>query len=735
MGFKRSIATAVVLALVLAGLTAFLVANHFGALAKAKELVNHTHEVIDQTRLVFSLVEEAESSQRGYLLTQDPAFLTPYRRAVVAVPQATQQLIDIVSDNPDQQIRARELAAAASDRMRIIARALTYAEAGDFAGARDFVISGGGLQVMSRLRDRANGMIANERRLLVERTREADRRERLTLLTALGIGALALLALVGGLVLMARANRDLQVSMAETDASRRSQAATEALTQAIFANVPDHLLVLDLDPDGAFTVAEMNPAFALALNVQIDRVRGRRLVDLLRGRASEVLTNHYRRVLSSDRPVLTRDVIPFPTGARTWESILAPVRDSAGHGRRIIGSIRDITERVQAEERLRGSQRMEAVGQLTGGVAHDFNNLLQVIRGNLELLERRLPQDDAQIADRLHNALHGVERAGQLTRQLLAFARRQPLEPRPISLSRLVGDMTDMLRRTIGETVEVETVVAGGLWNTIADPAQVESAVLNLAINARDAMPEGGRLTVELTNAVLDEAYTRGLEDVEAGQYVLLAVSDTGEGMSPEIRAKVFEPFFSTKAEGRGTGLGLSMVYGFVKQTGGHIQIYSEPGQGTTVKIYLPRTRQPLAQVTQVTAVPASGAGELILVVEDDEMVRAGALAMLEDLGYRCLEAFDFETALDTLRDNPDIALIFSDVVMPGAINTREFSTRIKALRPDLPVLFTSGYTENAIVHHGRLDEGVNLLSKPYTRADLLRKTQQLLTEAQGQVG
>ena len=245
----------------------------------------------------------------------------------------------------------------------------------------------------------------------------------------------------------------------------------------------------------------------------------------------------------------------LPDGPRTWESILAPVRNSDGETDRIIGSIRDITDRVQAEERLRGAQRMEAVGQLTGGVAHDFNNLLQVIRGNLELLEPAVAGQEVA-ARRLRNALHGADRAAQLTRQLLAFARRQPLEPQVINLSRLFGDMSDLLRRTLGEGIEIETIIAGGLWNTVADPAQVESAVLNLAINARDAMPDGGRLTIEITNANLDEAYTRNIDELSAGQYVLIAVSDTGEGMPSDIRDKAFEPFFTTKTEGKGTGLG-----------------------------------------------------------------------------------------------------------------------------------------------------------------------------------
>jgi CheY-like chemotaxis protein len=373
---------------------------------------------------------------------------------------------------------------------------------------------------------------------------------------------------------------------------------------------------------------------------------------------------------------------------------------------------------------------MEAIGQLTGGVAHDFNNLLQVIRGNLELLQTSV-QGDGRAEARLRNALYGAERAAQLTRQLLAFARRQPLAPKVVNLSRLVSDMADLLRRTLGESIEVETVVAGGLWNTIADPAQVESALLNLALNARDAMPGGGRLTVEITNASLDEAYVRAVGELAAGQYVMLAVTDTGEGMSEEVRNRVFEPFFTTKLDGKGTGLGLSMVYGFVKQSRGHIQIYSEPGHGTTVKIYLPRSRQ-AEDAPQPAPAPsaASDQSRTILVVEDEEAVREAALAMMDELGYRRLEAADAEAALAIVEGGAQVDLVFTDVVMPGPLRTREFAQRLKTLRPDLPVLFTSGYTDNAIIHQGRLDEGVHLISKPYAKADLARRIAQLLAEA-----
>ena len=434
-----------------------------------------------------------------------------------------------------------------------------------------------------------------------------------------------------------------------------------------------------------------------------------------------------KNVVAGGKPVFTRDRVRMPEGERVWESVLVPIRDGEGGVDRIIASTRDVTEREQAQDQLRRAQRMEAVGHLTGGVAHDFNNLLQVIRGNLELV-RRTSRTNEAAAQRVRNALRGADRAGQLTRQLLAFARRQPLEPKVINLGRLVTDMAEMLRRTLGETVEVETVIAGGLWNTLADPAQVESAILNLAINARDAMPKGGRLTIEITNAVLDQDYALREAEIEAGQYVLLAVSDTGHGMTSETVAKVFEPFFTTKSEEKGTGLGLSMVYGFVAQSHGHVQIYSEPGDGTTVKIFLPRSRQP-ASGGRAGAGRGSlrGRSEVILVVEDDDLVRASAVSMLRDLGYTCIHASDGAQALEVLKGGAKIDLLFTDVIMPGQVKSRDLAAQAQRLRPGLPVLFTSGYTENAIVHHGRLDPGVQLISKPYTRDELARKMRALL--------
>ncbi|REE24036.1 PAS domain S-box-containing protein [Paraburkholderia sp. BL27I4N3] len=403
---------------------------------------------------------------------------------------------------------------------------------------------------------------------------------------------------------------------------------------------------------------------------------------------------------------------------------------------------RDITERRRASEQLEQTQKalfqaqkMEALGKLTGGVAHDFNNVLQVMRGNLELLESRHGRDGWS-AERLGNALDAVDRGAKLASQLLAFGRQQPLEPVVINPARQLQALDDLLRRVLGERVEIESVVAGGLWNTIADPHQLENVILNLAINARDAMPDGGKLTLELANATLDDEYVSALTDVSAGQYVMLAVTDTGTGMSREVIERAFDPFFSTKPEGRGTGLGLSMAYGFVKQSGGHIRLYSELGEGTTVRIYLPRSSGTAVETRRSTGGVLKHGSETILVVEDDLKVQTTVVELLSGLGYAVLKANDAEQALSVVASGVHIDLLFTDVVMPGALRSPEMARRAVQMLPGLKVLFTSGYTQNAIVHGGRLDPGVELLSKPYSRQQLASKVRQVLgksdTEATG---
>ncbi len=397
---------------------------------------------------------------------------------------------------------------------------------------------------------------------------------------------------------------------------------------------------------------------------------------------------------------------------------------------------REVAERAKAEDALRQAQKMEAVGQLTGGVAHDFNNLLTVILGGLETIRKQLAKlpsgaETQRIERAAAMAAHGAERAATLTARLLAFSRRQPLEPKPVDPARLVIGLADMLQRTLGETVALETMSGAGLWRTLVDPGELENALVNLAVNARDAMPGGGRLIIETTNAYLDEAYVETIpEPVPPGRYVLIAVSDTGTGMDSETLARVFEPFFTTKDVGKGTGLGLSQVYGFVRQTGGHIRIYSEVGVGTTVKIYLPRAADDLPFAPAESArssMTARGGTETILLVEDHDDLRSFSTGVLAELGYRVLAAANSEEALWLLEAGHHVDLLFTDVVLPAGLDGRRLANEAQARRPGLKVLFTTGYTRNAIVHNGRLDPGVELIGKPFTSEALAMKVRVIL--------
>ena len=374
--------------------------------------------------------------------------------------------------------------------------------------------------------------------------------------------------------------------------------------------------------------------------------------------------------------------------------------------------IRDLTDKIAADAQLRQSQKMDAVGQLTGGVAHDFNNTLTVITGTIEILAEGV-EDRPQLAAIARMIDEAATRGAELTHQLLAFARRQPLEPRPIDPNALARDTANLLRPTLGEQIEIEAMLEDNVWRAVADPAQLTTALLNLAVNARDAMPNGGKLTLETGNVILDETYAQSNAEVRAGPYVMIAVSDTGSGMTPDVLEKVFEPFFTTKDVGKGTGLGLSMVYGFVKQSGGHIKVYSEIGHGTTIKLYLPRAETTELAAAKPAGAPAMpGGNETILVVEDDRMVRDYVEAQLTSLGYSTLAAANAAEALEHVKLGAQFDLLFTDVIMPGGMNGRELAEEVTQLRPGTRVLFTSGYTEDAIVHHGRLDPGVALLNQ-----------------------
>ncbi len=397
-------------------------------------------------------------------------------------------------------------------------------------------------------------------------------------------------------------------------------------------------------------------------------------------------------------------------------------------------SLRDISARRAMEERLRHSAKMEAVGRLTAGIAHDFNNLLTVVLGNLESAQRQSALAGSALLRALDNATRGARRAAKLTERMLAFARRKPLEPKVLDVNALVSGMSDLLQRTLGEGIEVRTMLADDLWNAEVDPTELEAAILNLAVNARDAMPSGGKLSIETANVELDSAYAAANVEAKAGPYVLISVADTGAGMKPEVLKQVFEPFFTTKGGERGTGLGLSQVYGFVIQSGGHVKLYSEPGIGTTAKIYLQKA--PLAhesvnpQATEPKAggqIPRSRSGETILVVEDDDDVRNYTVSSLLELGYGVFEAVDAASALEIIEREAGIHLLFTDLGLPGGIDGRILTERTYGIRPSMKVLITTAYAGNALIHEGRLDPGIDLLTKPFTFTTLATRIRELL--------
>lgn len=388
--------------------------------------------------------------------------------------------------------------------------------------------------------------------------------------------------------------------------------------------------------------------------------------------------------------------------------------------------------RREAEEMLRQSQKMEAVGQLTGGVAHDFNNLLTIIIGNLEIADRTLRSWNDGARDRLTrviaSASGGAQRAATLTHRLLAFARRQPLDPKPTNVNQLLGGMSDFFKRTLGENIDLEIVGGAGIWQVEVDPGQMEAAILNLVVNAKDAMADDGKLTIETSNSFIDESYSLQNAGILVGQYVQISVTDNGPGMSKEIQEKAFDPFFTTKEPGQGTGLGLSQVYGFVKQSGGHVKIYSEVGEGTTVKLYLPRAFVDAVTLEQAELkLIGSRGNETILIAEDEPEVRSYLVETLQDLKYSVRECPDAASALALFDKNPfRIDLLLTDIVMPG-MNGRQLAEELLRRQPSIKVLYMTGYSRNAIVHQGRLDPGVSLLQKPITQAMLARRIRQLL--------
>ncbi|AEH86140.1 CHASE3 domain-containing protein [Mesorhizobium opportunistum] len=590
------------------GTRAVLVENQRANRAAARETIEY-QELLSG---LLSMAQDAESGQRGYLLTGEKSYLEPYRKAVDAIPGQLSR-IDAMTASDDQIVQQiNHIKDALSQKQAEQARTIALYDKGDAAAALQLVRSGQGKAAMDEIRASMDTIRRISAADIAARDEHTDRVE-----AWLRIGSLAALL-------------------------------------AIF--------VL-----GVYTIRESRRRF--------------------------------RDVVVGQEELMRKNIE--------------------------LGN--EIQTREKAESQIRQMQKMEAVGQLTGGIAHDFNNMLAVIISAMNLAQRKLKRGEHDLEKLIEAATDAASRAAKLTSRLLAFSRQQPLAPQIVDANRLVTGMSDLLRRALGEGIVIETVLAGGLWKTHADPSQIENAILNLAVNARDAMSEDGKLTIETANSHLDDGYAATHADVIPGQYVMIAVSDTGEGMSADVMARAFEPFFTTKPVNKGTGLGLSQVFGFVKQSGGHVKIYSERDQGTTVRIYLPRFFGP-----EEPAIPAERGDstakvtETILVVEDDAQVRAATTDAMRELGYEVIDVGSGQEALEKLAATPGIALLFTDIVMP-VMNGRKLAEEAVARQPGLKVIFTTGFTRNAVVHNGVLDHDVNFLAKPFTIEQLAAKLREVL--------
>lgn len=508
-----------------------------------------------------------------------------------------------------------------------------------------------------------------------------------------------------------------------SDVSARKQTEDKLTQQAALLDMAgDAIIVHDIDQRILFWSKGAERMYGWTA----EEAAGRSLGDLIYGDNSNLLAFVATVVATGE---WSGEIVHWRKNGSciTVEARCSLMCDGDGSPRSILSINSDITRRLAVEEQLRQAQKLEAIGQLTGGVAHDFNNLLTVILGNAEALAERL-NNDGNLLRLAEMTIAAAQRGAELVRRLLAFARRQALEPQAVDLNSLLHDMDGLLRRTLSADIGIEFVQSAGLWNALVDPSQLETAILNLCINARDAMSRGGHLTIETANISLDEDCADWNADITPGQYVVLAISDTGIGMEPHVLARAFEPFFTTKEAGRGSGLGLSMVFGFAKQSNGHVKIYSESGRGTTVKMYLPRAVQGVRETSSRASKGKQPLGsEKILLVEDDELVRAYAAAQLASLGYKIVPASSGQEALDALREIADIDLLFTDVIMPGGLNGRQLAEKARKIRSNIPILLTSGHTENAKVHQHSLCGGIQFLNKPYRPGELAAKLRLML--------
>lgn len=505
---------------------------------------------------------------------------------------------------------------------------------------------------------------------------------------------------------------------------------SETRFRSYFDVSPEFLYLLRLTANDEFIVEDVNPAGASLYGMSREQIVGRTPAEIDPADGGTSIDSNARMALRSGKPVTYELTRPFGSRSHmTINIIVAPVGPS-GDGSRVLVCGRDLTVQRQAEEALRQSQKVEAIGQLTGGIAHDFNNLLAAIMGALELMKNRIAQGRLAELDRYVTAAQGAAtRAASLTHRLLAFARRQTLSPTPTDVNRLIKDIEDLVRRTVGPSIVLEIAATERLWITQVDQNQLENALLNLCINSRDAMPNGGRLTVETANFEVDERMARE-GDLLAGQYVALSVTDTGSGMTREVVSRAFDPFFTTKPLGLGTGLGLSMIYGFARQSGGHVRIYSEVGRGATVCLYLPRlmvSSERTEKPAKLAMVARAAPGQTVLIVDDEETLRVLIVEVLADLGYSCLEAGDGASGLEFLRSDTRIDLLVSDVGLPGGMNGLQLADAARLLRPGLKVLFITGYAANAVANPEHFETGMQIIAKPFPMEALGAKIRDMI--------
>jgi len=670
----------------------------------AREDTKKTFLIVRTASAVDEAIQDAERGQRGYLITGRDSYLDPYNSAKERLPQLLVDLQQAVADRPEQQRRLLALQGDLTTKMNELAETIAKRREQGFGTAQAMVNTDAGRIAMEAVEADIGAIIDAADMRLQARMATAESLEQRVLLTFLIGSIIAACALIAGAILLARAYR--------------RAASSERLLQATLDSVREGVAAFDADR----RLIAWNQTFSRML--KLPRRTLRRREALPAGKTTEIdRFNDYFETLDAEVKQTGRAALMESKEAdgRSLEIFHKPAEDGGS-----VTTLLDRTELRQTEEALRQAQKLEALGQMTGGIAHDFNNLLTVIIGATHLLQRAVAKD-AQALQRIDMVTAAAERGARLIQQLLAFARRQPLEPEIVNLGHLMTEVLPMVRRAVGEKVSVEYVTSGGLWNTTIDATQFQTAVLNLAINGRDAMPDGGKLTIEVANAALDDAYAASHPEVEPGQYVMFAITDTGKGMDAATSMRALDPFFTTKPVGEGTGLGLPQVYGFVKQTGGHLKIYSEVDEGTTIKLYLPRELGDVFSQPRQAAALALAGTETVLLVDDDEIVRATVASMLESLGYEVLTASSGVEALSILENGTAIALLFTDVVMPGPISGRKLAERAVEINPAIKILFTSGYTENSIVHHSRLDTGVEFLSKPFDRERLAVKVRRVL--------